>query len=240
MNPPSTYLQLPLRFDVARMREDLCRIDAGEWISHFNSDAYENGWSCAPLRSVDGDATHIIPIDGGRFADTALMRRCAYLREVADSFACDKTSVRLMGLAPGAVIKEHRDPGTAMQDGTTRLHIPIQTSPEVIFHIDGEAVHFSAGHAWHMDASCRHAVDNRGASARIHLVLDCITNPWLEELFQRAGFQPRAPAPYGDPNIDDANVLAVIAALQASGTRAGAVLAGELGAVRLARSRTAR
>lgn len=188
---PSAWLRLPLEFDLARMQAELDALGADEWIAHFNTDAYEHGWSCVPLRSAGGSARHIMPVDGAPYRDTAVLERCPYLRQVIDSFACDKQSVRLMALAPGAVIKEHRDAGTALQEGLTRVHVPLRTSPEVLFTVDGETVHFSAGHAWYLDASCRHAVDNRSAHARVHLILDCVSNSWLRQLFDAAGFVPR-------------------------------------------------
>lgn len=191
---PSAWLRLPLAFDIARMQAELDALDADAWIAHFNTGAYDNGWSCVPLRSAGGSARHIMPVDGEPYRDTPILDRCPYLRQVIDSVACGKQSVRLMALAPGAVIKEHRDPGTALQEGLTRLHVPIVTAPEVLFTVDGEVVHFSAGHAWYLDASCRHAVHNASALPRVHLIIDCVSNDWLAHLFKEAGFIPRPPA----------------------------------------------
>ena len=228
MNRASSWLQLPLSLDVLRMQQESGQFGASDWIAHFNTRAYEQGWSCVPLRSAGGEAGHIIPVDGACYSDTPHLARCPYLREVISSFECETSAVRLMALAPGAVIHAHRDAGTALMDGLTRIHIPIQTSPQVLFSIDGESVHFTAGHAWYMDASCLHAVENRGGTPRIHLVIDCITNTWLEDLFARAGFVPKAPARYGDPSINDGNVQAVIAQLRASATPATLAMAERL------------
>lgn len=225
---PSTWLRLPLAFDVARMQRECDQFAASDWISHFNTGAYENGWSCLPLRSAGGDARHIMPLDGAPYRATPHLARCPYLREVLARFQCDTSAVRLMALAPGAAIRAHRDAGTALMDGLTRIHIPIHTSPQVCFSIDGDTVHFTAGHAWYMDASCLHAVHNRGAAPRIHLVVDCITNGWLTALFADAGFVPKAAAKYGDPSINDGNVHAVIARLREAGTPVTLALAGEL------------
>nr|AGC72027.1 aspartyl/Asparaginyl beta-hydroxylase [uncultured bacterium A1Q1_fos_500] len=205
------YLRLPLSFDVARLQGELAGLNANEWITHFNTNAYEGGWSCVPLRSVGGVAQHIMPIESDAFADTPVLARCPYVREVLTQFKCETTSVRFMALAPGAHIKPHRDPKTSLEDGVTRLHVPIQTSPEVLFYIDGTAVHFSAGDAWYLNASCEHAVINPSPQPRVHLMLDCITNEWLEALFHTAGGVLRPPPPYPDPQIHDGNVLALIA-----------------------------
>lgn len=228
---PSAWLRLPLSFDVARLQDESGQFADADWIGHFNTGAYENGWSCLPLRAPGGDARHIMPIDGAAYADTPHLARCPYLREVIAGFECATRAVRLMALAPGAVIHAHRDAGTSLTDGLTRLHIPIRTSPQVLFSIDGETVHFAAGQAWYMDASCVHAVHNRSAAPRIHLVLDCVTNAWLEALFARAGFVPKAARKYGDPSIHDGNVQAIIAQLRLSPSPASQALASELAAL---------
>lgn len=225
------YLKLPLRFDLARMQQELAGLESGWWVSHFNTQAYEKSWNCIPLRSVGGSLSNVIPIEGAQFQDTAILAGCPYFRQVINSFECEKTSVRLMALEPGGIIKPHRDEGAALEDGLTRLHIPIQTSEQVEFCIDGERVHFSAGDTWYLNASCLHGVENRSTVNRVHLMLDCITNSWLEELFVSAGWQTRAASPYPDPSINDGNVLQVIAALRLAGHAAGLGLADRLQAI---------
>lgn len=231
MTAPSTYLQLPLCFDVARMQQESDQFAPADWIGHFNTGAYESGWSCLPLRSHGGDPLHIMPLDDAAYAATPHLARCPYLQQVIAGMDCDVGAARLMALDAGAVIREHRDAGTALAEGVTRIHIPIHTSLQVLFRIDGEAVHFSAGHAWYMDASCRHAVENRSNAARVHLVLDCATNDWLEELFASAGFVPKAPPKYGDPSINDDNVQEVIARLRATGAPPVLALAERLATI---------
>lgn len=218
MNSPGTastpYLKQPFAFDVARLQDDLRRVGPSEWISHLNTSAYETGWSCVPLRSIEGRTDHIMPVEGGRFGDTPILARCPHLRHAIDQFQCENTSIRLMGLEAGAVIHEQRDAGGTLEDGLTRLHIPVQTSPLVTYRIEGEEIHFSAGDAWYLNASCLHGAHNRSTQARIHLMIDCVTNPWLTQLFRDAGGVLRESPPYGDPSIHDGNVLQVIAALR--------------------------
>lgn len=234
--PPKTaktrYLRLPFTFDVARLNVDLAQIDETEWIAHANTDAYDKDWSCVPLRSVDGRTDHILSLPGMRYADTDLLARCSYFREVIDLFECEKTSIRLMAMGAGSRIKPHRDAGTSFGDGIARLHIPVVTTPEVLFTVDGEDIHFSAGHAWYLNANCLHSVYNGSPQPRIHLMLDCIVNPWLTQMFQGAGFEPEDDAKYGDSSIDDDNVEAIIANLMAMGNDTGKQLAAKLAAIR--------
>ena len=226
------YLKLPHSFDLARLKEDLAEIREEDWVDHFNSAAYENEWRCVSLRSVQGRADHIISLPDTNYADTAILGRCPYFREVIDTFECEKTSVRLMALGAGSLIKMHTDRGTSFEDGMARLHIPIVTSHEVCFSIEDEEVHFSAGHTWYLNANCRHGVRNDSPHPRIHLMLDCPANPWLEKLFLDAGFVPDEKPKYGDPSINDGNVAAIIASLKVMEGGAGKQLAQKLAAIR--------
>ncbi len=228
------YLKLPFEFDVGRMQHELTQVATAEWVSHFNTEAYEKNWHCIPLRSVDGRLDHIMSIADANFQDTAILQRCPYFQEVINRFECEKTSIRLMSLEAGGVIKEHSDQGTSFQDGVTRLHIPVITSPLVTFRIDGEEVHFSAGHTWYLNANCLHGVQNNSALPRVHLMLDCISNPWLEQVFNDAGFIANAKPKYDDPAINDDNVLEIIERLTAIGNPAGMRIADQLRAIHAA------
>ncbi|MFZ6800929.1 aspartyl/asparaginyl beta-hydroxylase domain-containing protein [Undibacterium sp. Di24W] len=223
-----SYLKLPFSFDIAKLKRDLALATQSPWISHFNTRAYENDWACIPLRSVGGAIEHILPIESEDFQDTEILKQCTYFQEVIAQFACEKTSIRLMSLAAGGVIKEHRDVGACLEDGITRLHIPIQTSAQVLFLIDHEPVHFSAGDTWYLNASCLHGVRNDSQQARIHLMMDCVSNDWLQDLFSLAGWCARPPSLYGDPTIHDDNVIEVIARLREAAHPTGLSLADKL------------
>jgi quercetin dioxygenase-like cupin family protein len=228
MSEATRWLRLPPTFDVARLRADLDAATAWHWKTHYNARAHRGGWTSIALRSASGEAADIQAWEGAEFTDTVLLERCACFRELIASFACEKKAVRLMALAPGAEIKPHRDRGGSLEDGLARLHIPIVTDPAVVFTLDGEEVHFSAGATWYMNANCLHAVRNGSVRERVHLVLDCVPNDWLLALFESSGWRA-APGPrYSDPNITDANVGAVIAQLRASSLPAAAALADQL------------
>lgn len=207
------YLKLPFFFDICRLNEDLEKIRDAEWIEHFNTAAYENEWRCVPLRSLDGRQDHILSLSDVHYKDTNILKRCPYFQEAIDTFECEKTSVRLMELGAGSQIKMHKDKGTLFEDGMARLHVPIITTPDICFTIEDEEVHFAAGHTWYLNADCLHGVSNKSQKPRIHLMLDCIVNPWLERIFLDAGFIANERPKYGDPSINDGNVGAIISSL---------------------------
>ena len=120
------------------------------------------------------------------FVDTDYLARCSYVAEVLRSFECELNSARLLSLAPGAVIKHHRDYGLGPEDGEVRIHIPIQTHELVHFYLEEQRVPMAEGQAWFLNFNRFHRVDNFSPVNRIHLVVDCVMNAWLANLIKTA------------------------------------------------------
>jgi hypothetical protein len=183
-------LCLSLAFDPIRLAADLARLEGLAWTAHFVPQHYEGDWSVLPLRVPVG-ATHpvlqIAPSPLCRdWEDTELLGACPYIKAVLVAFACPLEAVRLMRLAPGSVIKEHRDFDLAAEQGVARLHIPIATNPGVDFRLNGTRVTMAPGSVWYLRLADPHSVTNAGATSRVHLVIDAIVDPWLEDLLDRA------------------------------------------------------
>lgn len=174
-----TY-RLPFRFDPRALRADLERLLPEDWTPHFNQHYYEGEWSGVALRATEGLAARLFNDPGRRdFADTPVLARCPNLRAALATFHCPLTSVRLLKLAPGAVIREHRDPDLHYEFGEVRLHIPLLTNPQAEFFLANERVVMNEGECWFLNLSLPHRVFNGGKSDRIHLVVDCLVNDWL-------------------------------------------------------------
>jgi hypothetical protein len=109
--------------------------------------------------------------------------------------ACPIRSVRLLRLAPGAVIREHRDAGLRYEQGEARLHIPIATNAAVEFVLDGDRHVMEAGECWYVNVDLPHRVNNRGTTERIHLVIDCVVDDWLRDHFARGSLPVPTVAP---------------------------------------------
>lgn len=179
-----------LALDPIRLAADLARLDSRAWTAHFVPQHYEGDWSVLPLRMPAG-ATHpilqIAPDPLCRdWEDTDLLGSCPYIGHVLSAFACPLGAVRLMRLAPGSVIKEHQDFDLAAEHGVGRLHIPIATNPGVDFRLNGTRVEMAPGSVWYLRLADPHSVTNAGTTARVHLVIDAIVDPWLQDLLDRA------------------------------------------------------
>lgn len=180
-------LRLPFQFDCGRLLDDVGRIGADEWVPHYNAADYDGEWSGVALRSPDGSPRQLFAGNHSSvFADTPLLESCPYLGEVLRAFRFPLRAVRLLRLHAGSVILEHSDPALGFEDGEIRLHIPVQTSPDVQFYLDGRRVILGAGETWYLDLSRPHRVVNRGAADRVHLVIDGIVNDWVRAVFAAA------------------------------------------------------
>jgi quercetin dioxygenase-like cupin family protein len=176
-------VKLCFSFDAEKLADDLCRVRSEEWLSHYRSDEYEGEWAIAPLRSVAGHPAVVHAVPGARndgfFKNTPLLERCPYFKLVIEKFECSVGAVRLMRLGPGAKILEHSDD---MGDGDTqelRIHVPVQTNPDVRFWVNNQLVPMQTGETWYADFGLPHRVENNGDTDRVHLVLDCEPNDWL-------------------------------------------------------------
>lgn len=165
MRLPRPFYRLPVRFDVARLREEIDALPAAAWVSHPNGIP---GNTSLRLVSVDGGENDNLR---GPMRPTPHLQASPYIRQVLASFGVVWSRSRLMRLAPGAQVPEHADASYHWYN-RVRLHIPIRTRPEVRFHCDGQTVHMAAGEAWLFDNWRRHSVDNGSDEERVHLVAD--------------------------------------------------------------------
>jgi hypothetical protein len=194
--PLPDRLRLPFNFDPGLLARDLQGLAAVGWIVHFVKQNYDGDWSVIPLRGKAG-ATHPVMMiysdpTATEFEDTPMLRDYPYFREVLAAFACPLRAVRLMRLTPGSVIKEHTDYELSVEEGTARIHIPVVTNPDVEFYLNGTRIVLEAGSAWYLRLSDRHSVYNKGATDRVHMVVDATVNDWLRSMIESAARQQSA------------------------------------------------
>ena len=187
---------LSARFDVERLQADLAVLEQRPWPPErpfimrtpflARTMTYHDGkWRGLALRSQGGDPERTDPGGPGldAFADTELLALAPAMREVVDSLDCEKRSVRLLLLPPGAEVHPHTDPYHGFRYGQVRLHVPVRTHSDVLVRFGDEAFHWPAGELWYADFGRPHAVENRSQVTRVHLVVDALITPALLRLF---------------------------------------------------------
>ncbi|HEY1325783.1 MAG TPA: aspartyl/asparaginyl beta-hydroxylase domain-containing protein [Casimicrobiaceae bacterium] len=198
---PPSRVRLPLRFDAAALAAEARSLAADAWRAHFNAPYHNGGWTGIALRgrSDDPSCLYVGPLHGTAAepsVETSVLQRCPALAQALATLRCPVRAARLLRLAPGGMIDEHRDHDLSFAQGDVRLHIVLATDPQVEFYVDGERVVMAAGECWYLDLSRPHRVSNRGATDRIHLVVDVGVDDWLRAQIE-AGDVPVRDAIHG-------------------------------------------
>lgn len=223
------YLQLPFSFDRAALQRDTLQIGEQYWKLHFQVKHYSGEWSAIPLRSIDGktDNGFISPEETDCYEDTSLLLSSTYLREVLQHFKCPLLSVRLLKLAAGARVHEHKDRDLCYEEGMVRFHIPVFTNPEVDFFLQGEKMVLEEGSCWYMNFNLPHSLHNKSNQDRIHLVVDARVNEWVQQLFDQTPLSQKKEIP--DPPKHSRNEqMLIIEQLRQLNTEVSLQLAAEM------------
>ena len=186
----SDRLKMPFQFSPEKLASDLSVLNSTDWTEHFVRQNYEGDWSAIPLRSASGE-THPIRMiysdpTATEFVDTIYLKQCAYFQEVLSAFKCEITSVRLMKLSAGSIIKQHSDYDLCYEDGAVRFHIPVVTNAEIEFYLNDERVVLNSGECWYLRLSDPHRVNNFTNQDRVHMVVDAKVNDWITEIFTQS------------------------------------------------------
>ncbi|WP_316819798.1 aspartyl/asparaginyl beta-hydroxylase domain-containing protein [Pedobacter gandavensis] len=182
-----THLKFNINYDCKQLQQELNYCLQQEWPLHFNNADFNGDWRSISLRSASGKSNDIYA-HAGSYQDTELLKKCPYFSSLIASWRCEKESIRLLALAPGSIIKPHRDMGCSYKEGSFRIHVPVRTNPGVHFIINEERLHLKEGECWYLDFNETHSIINEGDETRVHLIIDGIRNDWTDELFKEQGY----------------------------------------------------
>ncbi len=174
------FYRLPVHFDSARLAAEVARFSEDDWRPH--PQGFE-GNSALLLISAHGS----LDDDGllGPQKPTPLLQRCPYLKQVLASFETVLGRTRLMRLAPNADAKAHMDASYYWHQ-RVRIHVPIQTHPDISFHTGDSSVHMEAGDCWIFNTWKMHTVKNSTDQTRIHLVADSVGSGAFWDLIENS------------------------------------------------------
>lgn len=159
------FVRLPFQFDADQLKSELSTFNDSDWMEHPSKLA---GNLAIPLVSLNGQRNNDFE---GRMDTTPELCKCEYMQQVMGSFNEVLSRSRLMRLNAGAEVSEHVDFNYHWYS-RVRIHVPITTTPEVIFHCGDQAIHMQAGECWIFDSWRRHKVINGSGKDRVHLVID--------------------------------------------------------------------
>lgn len=173
--------------------------------NHYSNYNKDNAWSALALRGYLNDSTFITkPQEMNEkwkqehdhcaffLQDTKIYNYFDAVKEMLSFLDGDIHRVRFMRLAPGGgELERHTDqvdPDAGNSLGKlARLHFPIKTNDKVIFSTWNkddikEDFHYGFGECWIIDTRKPHMAVNGGDQERIHLVVDTIVTPKLEQM----------------------------------------------------------
>lgn len=180
-----------------------------EFTNHYSNYNKDKAWSALSLRGYTNDATFITkPIEMNaawkeahkdehfEMQDTWLYPHFPEVRELLSFLDGEIHRVRFMKLAPrGGELQRHTDqvdPDAGNGIGQlARLHFPLKTNSGVVFttwdeNDQAQNYHYGFGECWVIDTRKPHMAINGGTEERIHLVVDTIVTPKLEQLIIEA------------------------------------------------------
>jgi hypothetical protein len=179
-------VKLDLTFDVAKMQREVLALPLRDFIE------YSVLPLTAPTARPPAKDDPVLDYADGSWAtwnDTPLLQACPYLSGIVKHFRSHTTVtlVRLLRLAPGGIIKEHRDPtlGLEVERSVIRLTVPVISNDAVTFWLNETPVSMQPGECWYLRFSDPHRARNQGGQERIHLSIDMIPNAWVRSLIQR-------------------------------------------------------
>lgn len=224
------YLQLPFFFDPGLLQKEVDMLASLYWQPHYQVKHYNGEWSAIPLRSIDGktDDIYISPYKNKQYCDTVFLDKSPYIKQVLQTFQCHLSSVRLLKLNAGSMIKEHHDAGLNFEKGEVRFHIPVRTHSDVEFILDNERIDLKEGACWYMNFNLLHKINNNSNVDRIHLVIDAEVNKWLEDLFNSDEIVLKKEIEDTSGNYDDATKKQIIGQLRAMNTAKSIQMADEM------------
>jgi hypothetical protein len=209
-------LELPYRFDIAALQDDVRRkIASADWNGLQNEYAQlcstfrkeleskfevpEQRYQQIAFTELDPESTNVrgdLHLNEDERNYTRRNANCTELwARVLDTFRARPTRCRLARMHPGSSIKPHIDYDT---DYSIRVHIPIMTNDGSFFFVrrrpsdEPARYHLPAdGRCWFINQGFIHWVENNGDTDRIHLILSLDGQEDLEGLIERTGNDER-------------------------------------------------
>lgn len=179
-------IQLPFTFNTDKMLAEYEALKLGRF-EYYNVIPLR-----APAHQVDPTLPFPPPADDYAdgswtdWMDTGSLDASPYLRSVVDTFRkhTSVTLVRLLRLAPGAVVTEHVDPtlGLEVHKSVIRLTVPILNGPGVEFYLNDTIVPMKPGECWYLKLTDPHRVVNSSSIERVNMTIDMVPNEWVRDI----------------------------------------------------------
>jgi len=171
------FLKLNDEIDVATITNAIAQIPAARWLEsereqlfavhrdthslkliHFEDHKYEKPEHLDLFFELENELRPVIDFVANYYQNNGFIVRMILAKLVA-----------------GGTIPKHTDAGFSLLN-CHRVHLPIITNDDVIFSVGDEDISMRAGELWEINNGTEHAVENRSAEDRVHLIVDWMPN----------------------------------------------------------------
>lgn len=173
----SGFLRLNERFDVTAIRERIAQLPAEKWLESERERLFDV--------HRDTQALLMVHFEDHKYRRPEYRQLYSVFQEaiepvidyISSYYRNNGFIVRLIlaKLAAGGKIPKHTDAGHSLLN-CHRIHLPIITNEDVVFHVGGEEINMQVGELWEVNNGAVHGVENRGTEDRIHLIVDWMPN----------------------------------------------------------------
>lgn len=171
------FLLVNSGFDTGPLREKVLEIEDAVWAESDRSERFEVHRQTLSVPLIQfAEHLHNEPVIWPQYLEFEEVLR-PIVDHIARFYRDNGFVVRALvaKLLAGGKIEEHEDFGYSLL-GVHRIHIPVVTNDDVVFHVGGEARNIRLGEFCEIDNSEKHAVDNNSDEDRIHLIVDWMPN----------------------------------------------------------------
>ena len=173
-------VRLPLEVDAGRLIDEVGALPEGYWGGTSGRVGVHRRAEAVFLRGY-------APAEGDRpIEDRPALDELPYIRALIErSIPAPPMRCLLARLAAGATVPIHVDRAPYFSK-TLRIHVPVETNPQVWMLADGRAYTMREGEVWVLNNSSLHGVVNGDPSrTRTHLICDFLPTAALLELILR-------------------------------------------------------
>ena len=173
----SNFLRLNKDFDVRTIRERIEQLPAEKWLESERERLFDV--------HRDTQALLMVHFEDHKYRKPEYRELYSEFQDaiepvidyIANYYRNNGFIVRLIlaKLDAGGKIPKHTDAGYSLLN-CHRIHLPIVTNEDVVFHVGGEEINMQIGELWEINNGNVHAVENRGTEDRIHLIVDWMPN----------------------------------------------------------------
>lgn len=195
-----TSIQFDFRFDALAIQQELqAIIQSFQAINSLKIAEYH----LQGMHLINPAPEGLTDAQGYTYVSTPELDQSPYLQSVLDTFQCNKLMFRVHNLVAGGKIDLHRDSDRGLVNNIVRIHIPVTTNDQVYFIVGGKRVIMKNGECWFADITQLHEVENRSATDRWQLMIDCDLNDWWKNILAQHGVQVAEQNPWKNFSLED-------------------------------------